>query len=70
MHYLNFNQNKAVNLYFFDADNKFLQTAYCVTKIGEDGAWVICSNYINEERPTEFASTPENKFYLEEFTRV
>ncbi len=70
IHYLNFNQNKAVNLYFFDADNKFLQTAYCFSKIGEDGAWVICSNYVNEERPTDFASTPENKFYLEEFVRV
>ena len=70
IHYLNFNQNKAINLYFFDAENKYLQTAYCLTITKDDGAWIICSNYENDERPTDFVSTVENKFFLEEFVRV
>jgi len=60
----------AVNLYLLNENNEFLQTAYCINSIEADGAWKLCSNYNNDLRPTEFSSTVDNGYYLDELVKV
>lgn len=70
VHFLNYNQKGLFNLYFFDADNKYIQTAYCKSEIKADNSLIICANYSSENRPDEYNSTAENKFYLQEFVKA
>jgi len=60
----------AVNLYLLNENNEFLQTAYCINSIEADGEWKLCSNYNNDLRPTEFSSTVDNGYYLDELVKV
>jgi hypothetical protein len=70
IHYLPFTAQTAINLYVFNEAKEYVQTIFCISKIQEDGSWKLCSNYNSDERPSDFISTPENKYYLDELVKV
>jgi hypothetical protein len=69
IHYLPYTNQHAINLYRVKETGEYEQTVPCISKIEADGSWKLCSNYSSEERPTDFLSTADNKFYLDEFVK-
>jgi uncharacterized protein (TIGR03067 family) len=68
--FLPYTNAHALNFYLLNTNDEYIQTAYCISSIEADGAWKLCSNYNNDIRPTEFSSTVDNGYYLDELVKA
>ncbi len=70
IHYLPFTQQATINFYVFNENKEYVQTIFCISQMQQDGSWKLCSNYNSDDRPADFISTADNKFYLDELVKI
>jgi hypothetical protein len=67
--FLPYNKIPGINFYQMKDEKSFVKLIPAIYKI-ENGQLHLCSNYLTTERPEDFVSTPENKYYYEVYERI
>lgn len=63
------NKLSGINFYQMIDEQSFQKFIPAIYKF-ENDRLILCSNYFSSERPVDFSSTPENKYYVEIYERV